>query len=369
MFNLNSCIYLDNASTSRFKPKKVIKAVEKELKRSANPGRASHSESLRVLLKVEETRDEVRTLVGDKNVVFTKSCTEALNLAILGSFKGGEIITTVYEHNSVLRPIERLKSKGAVVKYLQSDDDIITPKLLEKNITKRTSLVVVQEMSNLTGVRQDIESLGTLLESYGIPFIVDTAQSVGHVRTDYKNVDMVTAPAHKGLHGVQGTGYLAFKKGLSLVPLLWGGTGTDSHLLTAPISPPESYEAGTLGTPGIIALKEGITFTKKHFDAIVKREKELSLYLIEELNKLGAKVYSTEPNGVVSFNLGDRFSTEVADILDNKYGICVRAGLHCAPLYHKKLGTLNQGAIRVSFGWNNGFSDVEKLLIALKEML
>ncbi len=369
MFNFNSCIYLDNASTSRFKPKKVVKAVEKELTRSANGGRGSHSESLRALMKVEECREEVCSLVGDKNVVFTKSCTEALNLAIFGSWIKGEIITSVMEHNSVLRPIERLKSKGAKVKYLNSNDDIITTDLLKRNITKDTALIVLQEKSNLTGVTQDIETLGAFIKDYGIPFIVDTAQSMGHLKTNYKDVTMLASPAHKGLHGMQGTGFLAFNKGVKLMPLICGGTGTDSHLLTQPTTPPEGFEAGTLGTPGIRGLKEGIAFTKKHFDKINKKILNLSTALLEELKSLKyITLYTTSPNGVIAFNVKEKSSTEVADILDKKYNFCVRAGLHCAPLYHKKLGTLKQGAVRVSFGYNNEYEDVEKVLNALKEI-
>ncbi len=369
MFNFNSCIYLDNASTSRFKPKRVVKAVEKELTRSANGGRGSHSESLRALMKVEECREEVCGLVGEKNVVFTKSCTEALNLAIFGNYVKGEVITTVMEHNSVLRPIEKLKERGARVKYLSTPNDIITPDILKKNITKDTTLVVLQEKSNLTGVTQDIAVLGALLKGYGIPFIVDTAQSIGHVKSNYKDVTMLCAPAHKGLHGMQGTGFLAFEKGVKLMPLICGGTGTDSHLLTQPTMPPEGYEAGTLGTPGIRGLREGIVYTKKHFERINKKIFNLSTALLDELRTLKSfELYSTSPNGVIAFNILNKSSTEVADMLDKKYNICVRAGLHCAPLYHKKLGTLKQGAVRVSFGYNNDYDDVEKLIIALKEI-
>ncbi len=367
MFKSNPCIYLDNSATSRYKPRAVITAVEKELKRSANSGRAGHGESLRALIKIEDCRDKVRSLTGMKEVVFTKSATEALNLAIFGSYQKGEIITSVYEHNSVLRPIEKLKERGAKVTYLEAKNDVVTPTDLKLRINKNTSLVVLQEMSNLTGAIQDIESLGTLLAEYGIPFIVDCAQSMGHLKTNYKNVTMLTAPAHKGLHAMQGTGFLAFSGSVRLRPLIYGGTGTDSEKLTQPETFPEGYEAGTLNTPGIAGLKEGIKFTEKHFRQIDRKIKSLSLELIDELKKMeNVKIYTRNLNGVIAFNVGDRSSTEVADVLDKKYNICVRAGLHCAPLYHKKLGTLKQGAVRVSFGWNNSSKDVESLVYALK---
>ncbi|MBQ8177651.1 MAG: aminotransferase class V-fold PLP-dependent enzyme [Clostridia bacterium] len=369
MFNSNPCIYLDNSATSRFKPRSVISAVEKELKRSANSGRASHGESLRALLKIEECRDKVRALTGMNEVVFTKSATEALNLAIFGSYHKGEIITSVYEHNSVLRPIEKLKDKGATVVYLETKNDLITPQDLRRRINKNTTLVVLQEMSNVNGNIQDIESLGKLLAEYGIPFIVDCSQSMGHLKTNYKGVTMLASPAHKGLHGVQGTGFLAFSGSVKLSPLIYGGTGTDSDKLTQPETIPEGYEAGTLNTPGIAGLKEGIKYTEKHFNQINKKIKELSLELIEELKKMkNIKLYTNNLNGVIAFNVGDMPSTEVADYLDQKHNICVRAGLHCAPLYHKKLGTLRQGAVRVSFGVNNSRKEVEKVIQALRTL-
>lgn len=369
MLKSNSCIYLDNSATSRYKPPQVIKAVERELKKSANSGRAGHKDSLRALLKIEECRDEVRALTGMKEVVFTKSATEALNLAIFGSYKKGEIITSVYEHNSVLRPIEKLKEKGAKVTYLETKSDIISPDDIRKKITKNTSLIVLQEMSNLNGTIQDIESLGKCISEYGIPFIVDASQSIGHLKTNYQGVSMLASPAHKGLHAMQGTGFLAFGGGIKLMPLIYGGTGTDSDKLTQPTTIPEGYEAGTLNTPGIAGLKEGIKFTLKHFKNLDTKIKELSLHLIEELKKLPSiKLYTHNLNGVIAFNIGDKSSTDVADILDHEYNISVRAGLHCAPLYHKKLGTLRQGAVRVSFGWNNGHKDVERLVEALRMM-
>ena len=368
MLSLKPCIYLDNSATTRYKPKKVVRAVEKELTRSANAGRGGHRESIRTLMKIEECRERVRDITGLSEVVFTKSCTEALNLAIFGLYKGGEIITSVYEHNSVLRPIERLKSKGASVTYLLGKNGVIEPDLLKKHITKKTALIVLQEMSNVTGNIQPIESLGSLAMEYGIPFIVDGAQSLGHVKTNYKGVSCLTASAHKGLYAMQGTGFLAFKKGLDLEPIILGGTGTDGALLTQPKTVPEGYEAGTLGAPGIAGLKEGINFTYSHFEQIAKKTFYLSKTLLDELKKIReVRLYSTFPSGVISFNVGQKSSTEVADFLDANYGICTRPGIHCAPLYHRHLGTLNQGAVRVSLGYDNTEKDLEILLKGVKE--
>ncbi len=370
MLNLNSCIYLDNAATSRFKPRSVIHAIEKELKRPANPGRGGHKESLRALGIIEDARDKVFSLTKKPNVVFTKSCTEALNLAIFGAYKSGEILTSVYEHNSVLRPIERLRSRGAVVKFISTKNGVITPTDLKNHITKKTALVVLGEMSNVTGTIQPIETLGKEIKEFGIPFIVDIAQSAGHLKTNYKDVSFLCAPAHKGLHGMQGTGFLAYDRDLELTPLIYGGTGTDSLSLTQPTTPPEGFEAGTLNTAGIAGLQAAITYTDKHFDSINKKIKELSVLTLEELKKLkDVSIYSQAPNGVISFNVSTRSSTEVADILDHDYDISVRPGLHCAPLMHRYLGTIKQGTVRVSFGVNNKFSDVEALIDGIKKLV
>lgn len=369
MFKFKSCIYLDNAATSRFKPRAVIRAVEKELKRPANPGRGGHKESINSARHVEDCREQIESITMNGNVVFTKSCTEAINLAIFGSYKGGEIITSLYEHNSVLRPLERLKKEGAQISYISTKSNLIYPEDLKRKITKKTSLVVLGEMSNVTGQIQPIEALGALLKEYGIPFCVDTAQSLGHLNTDYKDVTMLAAPGHKGLHGVQGTGFLVFKNDVTIKPILYGGTGTESANLSQPLTPPEGQEAGTLNTAGIRGLKEAVKWTKRHFESVNYNVKYLSEILLDELKKIDViRLYSPRPNGVITFNIGDLSSTEVADILDAKYNICVRAGLHCAPLMHKRLGTLKQGAVRASLGYNNTEGDVYTLVKAVKEI-
>lgn len=369
MFNLNSCVYLDNSATSRYKPPRVISQMEKTLRRSANPGRAGHGESIRASMKVEECREKVKDITFRGEVVFTKNCTEALNLAIFGLYKKGEIITSVYEHNSVLRPIEMLKSNGAKVTYLHTPSGIIDSDTLKGKITKNTTLVVLQEMSNVTGTIQPIESLGALLKEYGIPFVVDCAQSLGHLKTNYTKVDCLCAPGHKGLHGPQGTGFITFRKGLDLKPLTYGGTGTDSGSLLQPRLAPEGYESGTLNLAGIVGLKEGIEFTCKNFKKIERNITRLSVRLLDGLSDIkGVRVYSDAPNGVISFNLLHLDSTEVADTLYREYGICVRAGLHCAPLLHRYQGTFKQGSVRASIGYNNTEKDIELLIGALRAL-
>lgn len=363
------CIYLDNSATSRFKPRGVITAVKRELKRSANPGRGGHRPALLAGEKIESVRSALSDFTKKPNVVFTKNCTEALNLAILGSHPKGEIITTVYEHNSVLRPLEHLRSEGVKITYLHSKDRIITPELLRQKMSHNVSLAVISEMNNVTGDVQNISALGSVFREYGIPFIVDTAQSMGHVNPDYRNADFICSAGHKGLHGPQGTGFLSFDSSLRLLPILYGGTGTESESLRQPTTAPEGYESGTLNTPSIAGLGEGLKWTSARLGDIRKKIQALSAYLREELKKLdGLILYTQNDNGVISINYKDYSSTELADLLDEKYGIATRAGLHCAPLLHKSLGTLKRGTVRMSLGVNNSYDDVEAVISALKNL-
>lgn len=363
------CIYFDNSATSRFKPRSVIHAIKHELKNSANPGRGGHAPALAAGEKVEYTREIISEYVKKPHAVFTKNCTEALNLAILGRRPKGEILTTVYEHNSVLRPLETLRERGVKIAYLKAQDRILTPELIRKNISTNVSLAIISEMNNVTGDIQDIDSLGAVLKEYGIPLVVDTAQSSGHVTPCYRNASCVCSAGHKGLHGPQGTGFLAFDSGFNLMPILFGGTGTESESLKQPRTPPEGYESGTLNTPSIAGLGEGVKWTKEHLVGIIKHTTALSEFLRSELEKIdGAILYTQNDNGVISFNLNDYGSTELAELLDAKFGIATRAGLHCAPLFHKALGTLKRGTVRISIGVNNTLKDAEALICALKKL-
>lgn len=363
---VKACIYLDNSATSRFKPRAVVKAVERELKCSANAGRGGHKASVRAGMMIEECRERIRAVTFDGYAVMTKSCTEALNTAIFGRNYFGKIITSVYEHNSVLRPLEKLRAKGANVVHISSPNGVISPDILKAHLSADTSLVVLSEMSNVTGTIQPIDELGALLNSKGIPFIVDAAQSLGHTSSAYTGVTMLAGAGHKGLHGPQGTGFLVFRQGAEPMPLIYGGTGTDSASLVQPSAPPEGLESGTLNSAGIAGLQEGIRWTLKHKESIVNKITELSSELTEGLKSIpSVKLYSDNANGVISFNVGDLTSSETADILDAEYGIAVRAGLHCAPLIHKWLGTLRRGAVRASIGVCNTSKDVEALLRAV----
>ncbi|MDR2634930.1 MAG: aminotransferase class V-fold PLP-dependent enzyme [Clostridiales bacterium] len=384
-------IYFDNAATSRFKPRSVLRAAAEELKRASNPGRSGHNDAIAAALKIEAARSAVADALGlnDGVVIFTKNCTEALNLAVTCLIRG-HAITTVLDHNSMLRPLYALKTEGKVRVSAVSPANgaFITARDIELALRDDTALIAVNYVSNVTGAAAEVAEIGALAKSRGIPFLVDAAQAIPHfpVSMDGMNIDMVACAGHKGLHGVQGTGFLAvktssragltssnggfrIKNGSSLRPLIHGGTGTRSDSVFQPSEPPESMESGTLNTPGIAALTHAVKWTYANADKINRRTADISSEIMDGLKKLGAEVYTSDPRaGVISFNVKGKTSGETADFL-NERGIAVRSGLHCAPLAHRLLGTEKRGAVRVSVGFNNSHSDARALLSALNDIL
>lgn len=371
MRQINMCKgYLDNAATSRYKPFPVLRAVNKELRASANPGRGGHRNSINAAMTIEDCRKEVRRLTGMPNVVFTKNCTEALNLALFGMKLSGEVITTVFEHNSVLRPLKCLESEGKLsLRIIRPAGCVVTYKDIAPYLNSSTSLIVISEVSNVTGARHGIEDICAHAKAKCVPVLLDCAQSMGHTDADYSDADLIASSGHKGLHGPQGTGFLAFRD-IKISPLLYGGTGTDSYNLVQPHGYPEGLESGTQNTCGIAGLSAGIKWTLAHKAKTEAKTKALATLLLDGLKRLdGIKIYFEGTSGVVCFNVHNLPSSEVADILDTEYNISVRAGLHCAPLAHRYLGTEKQGGVRVSIGCGNTVSDINNLLSALEEIL
>ncbi|MBO5925610.1 MAG: aminotransferase class V-fold PLP-dependent enzyme [Clostridia bacterium] len=367
-------IYLDNSATSRYHHKCVLRAYLEGVTLASNPGRSAHKDSLYMLEKVEKVRDSVRRLVhADYNVVFTKNCTEALNLAILGTLKSGDhVVTTSYEHNSVLRPLYHLENQGVISLTVVSPDSdgYIQPYRIQDTLRPNTSLVVCNHLSNVTGMICDIEKIGKICAREGVRFLVDGAQSVGHMDIDMisSNIDMLACPSHKGLGGVMGSGFLVFNDRSIPSPITYGGTGTESDSIYQPFSPPSSMESGTLNLPGILALGEAIRTNMLDRANIVSRIMDMTAYLISRLSSIDEVTVYTKPSsiyGVVSFNIGDMDSGEVADLLSSRYNIAVRAGIHCAPLCHKYLGTLDRGTVRASIGANNTLLDIRRLCRAV----
>ena len=374
-------IYLDNASTTNKKPFSVKLAVLKALSKKfcANPGRSAHTLGLNAGNEVFETRSLVNDFfnVGClEHIVFTSGCTEALNTAIFGTLKQcGHIIVSSNEHNSVARCLKKLEHDGKITLTIvkTNDDGVILSEDIEKAIRPETYLVIVNHTSNVTGATADVDKIGKMCKKHGIMFMVDCAQSAGHKKIDMQkqNIDIICIAGHKGLYAMQGVGVLCYQKHIEIEPQKFGGTGTYGEMLLPPTTPPESLEAGTGPTPNIFSLKAGIKYVQKNFDKINNKIEFLTKYLLEQIVKIdGVKLY-TKPNcynGVVSFTINNFEPSEIADYLNSKK-ICVRSGLHCAPLVHERLGTIKSGGtVRVSISHYNKKWEINKLLKELKKL-
>lgn len=374
-------IYFDNSASTIYKPREVVCAAANALRfLSANPGRSGHSAAMRGAALVASARRKCAAFFGLKDcdgVIFTENCTEALNLAIFGTARRGHVMTTALEHNSVLRPLYALKSRGNVSFSVVSPGcgGAMTAEAVERAIRPDTYLVVVNHVSNVTGAIAPIAEIGRVCRRRDVLFLVDGAQSGGYVDIDMDemNVDMLAIAPHKGLHAPQGVGALLVgdRAKAALRPILYGGTGTASDELSQPSDFPDGFEAGTLPGPAIAGLCAALCRCER--EGYKDREiiNELSLRLRRGLYSIdGVKILSPENalSGIVAFNVRDYDSGEVADILSSEYDICVRAGLHCAPLAHKYLGTLGRGAVRVSLGYDNTLREVDFFLRAVGEI-
>ena len=369
-------IYFDNSATSRYKPKKMLDEMVKELSDSANGGRSAHGDALKTALKISSCRSVLCDYLNANEIIFTKNCTEAINIVLFGILKHGDhVVTTVTEHNAVLRPLFALEKAGVItLSVINPDRNLkINPCHVAKTIKENTALVALNAVSNVTGVINDFEKIGRIAAERKVPLLLDAAQALPHVKINMKAqyISYLAGAGHKGLHGPQGTGFLALNKMSDINPLIYGGTGTNSDSVYQPHNLPESLEAGTLNAAGIVGLCESVKWTIKNADKINAKISRLSGRLMFALkNMRNVEVYTPVgvDTGVISFNVKDADSTTVADILDKKYGIAVRAGLHCAPLIHNHLGTLEKGAVRISVGYNNKNADVEKLIDAIREI-
>lgn len=375
-------IYFDNAATSSPKPQAVQLAMLDALREfNANPGRSGHAAALRAARCVYEARQALMRLLGaaeEDCICFQFNCTDALNLAIKGSLRrGSHVISTMLEHNSVLRPLSGMSSRGDIALTLISprQDGFVHPEDIRRQIRKNTRLIAVTHASNVTGAIQPVAAIGRMAREEGIPFLIDGAQALGGMPVDVKRLgcDLYAFPGHKALLGPQGTGGLYLRGGMKLRPLREGGTGTDSDSMLQPDVSPECYEAGTLNLPGIAGLKAGVEQVQANLSSIMMHERELCTALYEGIRAMPeALLYSPRDEaaraGIVSFNLGDLSSSELADALSRR-GIAVRGGLHCAPGAHRLLGTLRRGAVRASVGHANSHAEVETLLRALHDIL
>lgn len=368
-------IYLDNAATSFPKPSKVYEEVMRCMKNyCSNPGRASHDMAIESSLKVMETRKLISELFNIKNplnIIFTSNATEALNIGIKGILnKGDHVISTVIEHNSVLRPLKTMSKMGVEVTLIGCDKaGFINPLDIKDEIKSNTKAIIINHASNVLGSIQDINEVGKIAKKYGVILMVDASQSAGIIDINVKrdNIDLLAFPGHKGLLGPQGTGGLYIREGLNLKTIKEGGTGSSSNSMNQPIELPDKLESGTLNTPGIAGLCEGVKFIKKiGVVNIYKEEMLLMDQLLKELKKLSfIKIYGSKSLNnnlsVISFNIDGIDASRVGEEL-NEAKIAVRTGYHCAALIHKVLGTEYLGTVRVSPGCFNTSNDIDELV-------
>ena len=368
-------IYLDNAATTFPKPEAVYDAMMDCMKNyCANPGRAGHKLAMKAAREIYDTRENIAKLFNidnPMNIVFTNNATDSLNLAIKGVVSSGDhIITTSMEHNSVIRPIKALEKVGV------EKDGFLDLNDLEKAIKPNTKLIVTTHASNVCGTLIDIKAISEIAKFHNILYLVDASQTAGVYNIDLKEIsaDMLAAPGHKGLLGPQGTGILYIREGLNLNILKEGGTGSKSEDLFQPELLPDKYESGTHNTPGIVGLNEGVKFIfKEGIDKIKEHEEELCRYMLERLEEIpNIKIYgpkdATKRASVITINIGNMDSGEITFLLDSEYDIATRSGIHCAPLAHQTLGTLEQGAVRFSIGYFNTKEEIDKSIEALKKI-
>ena len=368
-------IYFDNAATGGQKPDSVLSAVSSAVKLCANPGRSGHKLSLSCANLVQSCRRELCSFFdgySPERVIFTKNCTEALNIALFGALKAGDhVITTPMEHNSVLRPLQYLQKSG-VISYdiCTLSQGNVCASDIQKLLRPNTKLVAMTGASNVTGALPPIAEIRRVLPD-SVLLLVDGAQSAGHVPLSMRDlgVDMLALAGHKGMLGIQGSGALLFSDRVELSPLLHGGTGSMSVSLEMPDFYPDALEAGTLAFPAILSLLEGVRHLSLYFEQVRKKNYALTEYLLNGLKNLPIYQPYSNPNacGIVAFAHKNMQSEYLASVLSSTYDIAVRGGLHCAPLMHDALGT-QSGLVRVSFSHFNSTGEIDELLSALKEL-
>lgn len=374
-------IYLDNAATTMHKPQCVIDAVVKAMSSMGNAGRGANDASLSASRVIYDTRERLCRLLGGtspKQVVLTNNSTESLNIAIKGILEPGDhVITTMLEHNSVLRPLYEMEQKGVRLTIIKSDGKgRINLSDMEAAVSEDTKMIVCTNGSNLTGNYVDVEAVGKLAKAHGVLFVVDASQTAGvfPINVQKMNIDVLCFTGHKGLLGPQGTGGLYVREGINIRPLKSGGTGVQTYSKSQPKEMPTALEAGTLNGHGIAGLHAALEYLEETgIDKIRQKEQKLMRQFYEGVKDIpGVTVYgdfeSEERCAIVTLNIGDYDSGEVSDALLMDYGISTRPGGHCAPLMHEALGTVEQGAVRFSFSHYNTEDEVETAVRAVREL-
>lgn len=378
-------IYLDNAATSWPKPDAVYQAVDAyQRQNGAAAGRGVYRSAQLAERTVAQCRKRIADLIGSKSpdqIVFTLNGTDSLNLAIHGWLRPGDhVVTSVCEHNSVLRPLHAIRQSDPSITFdlVGCDEEgFIDPAEVRQALRPNTRLIALTHASNVTGAIQSLRDIGKFAAERGTYFLVDAAQSLGHLPIDVNELGchLLAAPGHKGLLGPLGTGLLYVAPGVEaeLLPIRQGGSGTRSDQPEQPTTLPDRYESGNLNVPGIAGLNAGVAWLlERGVAAIHQQELELRAFLLKELQQIpSVTVYGPRDNeqavGVVSFNIAGFDPQEVAAALDAAAGFELRSGLHCSPLMHRAIGTAGAGTVRASFGPFTTMADVGKLSAAVRE--
>ena len=378
-------IYLDNAATTYPKPPEVYgETVKAFLNYGGNPGRGAHSLSMAAAKKIYECRETASELFGvddTERVLFTLNTTYGLNTVIKGMLRSGDhVLISDIEHNAVYRPIYKMADQGMITydvfhSYPEAAEDRtrrICSDIVRK-LRRNTRLLICNHASNICSLKMPVKEIAEICKRSGVRFVVDGAQSAGHerIRVDEIGIDALCVPGHKGLYGIQGSGMIMLGRGIRLSTLVEGGNGVNSLDGKMPEFSPERYEAGTLPTPAVASLCEGMRFVRMvGEERIAEIERELFVRTKEKLGNIeGVKIYLPQHEGsVMLFNVTGFSADEVGERL-NREGICVRSGYHCSALGHRTLGTADSGGVRVSFGVFNNKDDVEMLARAIDKMV
>lgn len=379
-------IYLDNGATTLRKPECVKEALLEAMASMGNSGRGVHDASLyagRIIYRARESLAELLGAAAPEQVVFTANATESLNLVLGGLFGPGDhVITTVCEHNSVLRPLYRLQGVELSVLPVKAEAGeerqagILAYDELESLLRPNTKALIITHASNLTGNITDLERAAAFTKKHSLLLIVDAAQTAGAVPMDMERmgIDVLCFTGHKGLYGPQGTGGVCVRPGLSIRPLKVGGSGIHSFDREHPSEMPAALEAGTLNGHGIAGLGAAVRWLLEiGVEQIRAREQALLRRFVDGVKEVeGVTLYGNPDldrrTGIQSLNIRDYDSARVADWLYEDYGIAVRGGAHCAPLMHEALGTREQGAVRFSFSYFNTEAEADEAAAAVREL-
>ncbi len=380
-------LYLDNAATSFPKPDTVIAAmIAYQQNIGANPGRSGHGRSIEAGRIVFETREALARLFHIEDplrIALTKNATESLNIALQGGLRPGDsVITSGMEHNSVMRPLRVLETRGVELSVVPcSPRGELEPDDVRKALRKNTRMVVLTHASNVTGTILPVEAVGALLRDRPeVMFCVDAAQTAGALPIDVEKmrIDLLAFTGHKSLFGPQGTGGLYIREGLEnkISSLMMGGTGSRSEFEQQPEFMPDRYESGTPNTIGIAGLCAGVSFVlEQTVETLRAREEELTSRFLSGLRDLRNDVLVYGPQdasrqtAVVSFNIKGVTASDAASYFEDNRGILCRPGLHCAPSAHRTIGTFPQGTVRFSLGFFNTQQDVDEACAALRELV